>query len=98
MCLVLVVWRVHPHYGCLVAANRDEFHARPTAPAGWWPDHPQILAGRDLQAGGTWLGITREGRFAAVTNFRDPSDKRSTARSRGTLVTEYLLGSETPAR
>jgi uncharacterized protein with NRDE domain len=70
MCLVLVVWRVHPLYPCLVAANRDEFHARPTARAEWWPEHPQILAGRDLEAGGTWLGLTRTGRFAALTNYR----------------------------
>ena len=72
MCLVLLVWRVHPLYPVLMAANRDEFHARPTARAEWWQDHPQILAGRDLEAGGTWLGLTRTGRFAALTNFRDP--------------------------
>src|SRR3979411_277233 len=90
MCLVLVVWRVHPHYCCLVAANRDEFHARPTAPAGWWPDHPQILAGRDLEAGGTWLGLTRTGRFAALTNYRDAQLRRRQAPSRGELVTGML--------
>jgi uncharacterized protein with NRDE domain len=90
MCLVLVVWRVHPRYPCLVAANRDEFHARPAAPAQWWPDRPQILAGRDLQAGGTWLGLTRAGRFAALTNYRDPEQRRATAPSRGELVTSLL--------
>ena len=90
MCLVLVVWRVHPRYPCLVAANRDEFHARPTARAEWWPDRPQILAGRDLEAGGTWLGVTRTGRFAALTNFRDPEQRRATAPSRGALVTSML--------
>jgi uncharacterized protein with NRDE domain len=90
MCLVLVVWRVHPLYPCLVAANRDEFHARPAAPAQWWPDRPQILAGRDLQAGGTWLGLTRAGRFAALTNYRDPEQRRATAPSRGELVTSLL--------
>ena len=63
MCLVLVVWRAHPRYSCIVAANRDEFHARPAAPAAWWPDPPQVLAGRDLEAGGTWLGLTRTGRW-----------------------------------
>ncbi len=98
MCLIVVAWRARADLPLVVAANRDEWRERPAQPAHWWPDHPQILAGRDLQAGGTWLAITREGRFAAVTNFRDPSDKRSTARSRGTLVTEYLLGGETPAR
>ena len=95
MCLVLVVWRMHPKYPCLVAANRDEFHARPTARAEWWPDHPQILAGRDLEAGGTWLGLTRTGRFAALTNYRDPEQRRrsapgAAALSRGTLVTSVL--------
>jgi uncharacterized protein with NRDE domain len=79
MCLVLLVWRVHSLYPCLVAANRDEFHARPTARAGWWQDRPQILAGRDLEAGGTWLGLTRTGRFAALTNFRDPERLRAEA-------------------
>lgn len=92
MCLVLVVWRTHPQYPCLVAANRDEFHARPTAPAAWWPDHSQILAGRDLEAGGTWLGMTRTGRFAALTNYRDPEQRQAQAPSRGALVT-YMLES-----
>lgn len=90
MCLVLVVWRVHPLFPCLVAANRDEFHARPTARAEWWQDHPQILAGRDLQAGGTWLGLTRTGRFAALTNYRQPDQRRADAPSRGALVTSIL--------
>ncbi|HEY4444057.1 MAG TPA: NRDE family protein [Steroidobacteraceae bacterium] len=90
MCLVLVVWRVHPLYPCLVAANRDEFHARPTARAEWWPDHPQILAGRDLEAGGTWLGVTRTGRFAALTNYRDPEQRRTGVPSRGALVASLL--------
>ncbi|GAC1677218.1 MAG: NRDE family protein [Steroidobacteraceae bacterium] len=90
MCLVLVVWRAHPLHRCLVAANRDEFHARPTARAVWWPDRPQILAGRDLQAGGTWLGLTRTGRFAALTNYRDPEQRNKLAPSRGALVTAML--------
>jgi len=95
MCLVLVVWRMHAQYPCLVAANRDEFHARPTARAEWWPDHPEILAGRDLEAGGTWLGVTRTGRFAALTNYRDPERRRAAAGgaatpSRGALVTSVL--------
>ena len=100
MCLVLLVWRVHPRYPCLLAANRDELHARPTAAADWWPDSPQILAGRDLEAGGTWLGLTRKGRFAALTNYRDPERRRVAAPgaatagdavpSRGMLVTAML--------
>ena len=100
MCLVLIAWRADPDYPCVVAANRDEFHARPTARAQWWRDHPRILAGRDLQAGGTWLGLARTGRFAALTNYRDPERLRAaTPRvatpgvatpSRGLLVTSLL--------
>ena len=78
----------------VVAANRDEWRERPTEPAHWWSGRPEIFAGRDVKAGGTWMGITRAGRFAAVTNFRDPADKRSTARSRGEIVTEYLRSAE----
>lgn len=96
MCLILVAWRVHPVYPLVVAANRDEFFARPTAPAAFWKHSPQILAGRDLEAGGTWMGVTRNGRFAALTNFRDPAQNRSGAPSRGALVAEFLTGSETP--
>ena len=71
MCLIAVGWRLRTDYPVMLAANRDEFFARPSAPAGFWADHPDILAGRDLQQGGTWLGLTRSGRIAAVTNFRD---------------------------
>jgi uncharacterized protein with NRDE domain len=98
MCLILVVWRVHAQYPCVVAANRDEFHARLAAPAGWWPDHPHILAGRDMQAHGTWLGITRAGRFAALTNYRDPQQPpRAAAPSRGALVASLLESSASVA-
>lgn len=91
MCLILVAWRVHPQFPCVIAANRDEFFGRPTAEADWWPDRSGILAGRDLQAGGTWLGVTRSGRFAALTNFRDPLALSATQLpSRGTLVTDFL--------
>ena len=96
MCLILVAWQVHPGYSLVVAANRDEFFARPTAPAGFWKDAPQVLAGRDLEAGGTWMGITRNRRFAALTNYRDPSQNRSGATSRGALVADFLTGDETP--
>lgn len=92
MCLILLAWQAHPEYPLVVAANRDEFFERPTAPAGFWPDQPGILAGRDLQAGGTWMGITRSGRFSALTNHRDPLLHRPDARSRGTLVAEFLTG------
>jgi uncharacterized protein with NRDE domain len=90
MCLILVAWRAHPRYPCVVAANRDEFYGRPTAEADWWPEPAGILAGRDLQAGGTWLGVSRSGRFAALTNFRDPAAMSREAPSRGTLVTTFL--------
>jgi uncharacterized protein with NRDE domain len=92
MCLILLGWQAHPRWRLVVAANRDEFHARPTAPAAWWPEHPQLLAGRDLEQGGTWMGVTRGGRFAAVTNFRDPAGVRPGAPSRGRLVSDFLLG------
>ena len=71
MCLVVVAWRAHPRYRLIVAANRDEFHARVAAPLGWWEDDRQVLAGRDLQARGSWLGLTRSGHFCALTNFRE---------------------------
>jgi uncharacterized protein with NRDE domain len=96
VCLIVIGWRCRPDLPLVVAANRDEWRDRPAEPAHWWDDPPGILAGRDLQAGGTWMGITREGRFAAVTNFRDPSDRRSTARSRGELVTQFLRSKDSP--
>ncbi|HTW74003.1 MAG TPA: NRDE family protein [Steroidobacteraceae bacterium] len=89
MCLILVAWRAHPHYPLVLAANRDEFRARPAAPARWWPE-PHILAGRDLTAGGAWLGLAEDGRFAALTNFRDPAPPRPDAPSRGALVPQTL--------
>jgi uncharacterized protein with NRDE domain len=92
MCLVLFAWGSHPSYRLIVAANRDEFYARPTAAAGWWPDAPQVLAGRDLRDGGTWMGVTRGGRFAAVTNYREPQMYRAGAPSRGHLVSQFLAG------
>jgi len=90
MCLILVAWRCHDAYPLVVAANRDEFHARPAAAAAFWPDHPEILAGRDLEAKGTWLGVSRSGRFASVTNYRGGRDASAPV-SRGALVTGFLL-------
>lgn len=95
MCLILVAWKVHPEVPLAVAANRDEFHARPAARAAFWEDRPDILAGRDLQAGGTWMGVSRGGRFAAVTNYRGGTEP-SAAESRGSLVTRYLGGTQVP--
>lgn len=96
MCLLLMAIESHPRYRAIFAANRDEFYNRPTAQAAFWEDAPQVLAGRDLLAGGTWMGMTRSGRFAAVTNYRDPSTHRPDALSRGHLVSDYLRGEETP--
>lgn len=96
MCLILLAWQAHPEFPLVVAANRDEFFARRTEPAAYWADNPQILAGRDLQGGGTWLGITRAGRFAALTNFREPARNIVDAPSRGDLVQRFLAGSQSP--
>jgi uncharacterized protein with NRDE domain len=92
MCLILLAWRAHPRYPLVVAANRDEFFDRPTAGADFWTDAPDVLAGRDLLGGGTWLGITARGRFAALTNFRDPTRVRNGTPSRGGLVADFLRG------
>ncbi len=97
MCLILVAYDTHPEYTLVVAANRDEFYARPTAPAGFWKSNPGLLAGRDLEAGGTWLGFTREGRFAAITNFRE-GEKSDARQSRGKLTRDFLVSDECPAR
>lgn len=97
MCLILVAWRVHPDYPLVVAANRDEFFARPAAEAAWWKDAKNVFAGRDLEAGGTWLGLGRDGRFAGLTNFRDPPRNRNDAPSRGALVADFLTGNESTA-
>lgn len=92
MCLIVFAWRpAHPQ-PLILAANRDEFYARPTLPLAQWQDAPHIYAGRDLQAAGTWLGITADGRFAALTNIRDPGQPLG-RRSRGELVAHFLSGS-----
>ena len=96
MCLILMAYGVHPAYRLIVTANRDEFYDRPTRPLGFWDDLPGILAGRDLKAGGTWLGMTRTGRVAAVTNFREIASPPEGARSRGLLVREFLCGRLSP--
>ena len=96
MCLIALAWRAHKRYRLVVAANRDEYFRRPAAPAGFWDDHHLVLAGRDLEAGGTWLGVTLQGRFAAITNYRNPADRRSDAPTRGRLVSDYLAGAQRP--
>lgn len=97
MCLILFAWRRHPDYPLILAANRDEFYERPTAPAAFWEDARGLLAGRDLREGGTWLGVTRRGRFAALTNYRDPAALKEAAPSRGGLVSGYLRGRLSPS-
>jgi uncharacterized protein with NRDE domain len=92
MCLILFAYRVIPGVPLVVAANRDERFDRPAAPAAVWDDHPDILAGRDLSGGGTWLGVSTRGRFAALTNFRDPDTHRDDAPTRGDLVKAFLTG------
>jgi uncharacterized protein with NRDE domain len=98
MCLLLLAVRKHPDYKLILAANRDEYYDRPTAPAAFWNGAPHLLAGKDLRAGGTWLGITRQGRIAATTNYRDPASMMTKAPSRGRLVSGFLLGQESPER
>lgn len=95
MCLILLAIEQHPDLPLVVAANRDEFYARPTRDAAFWPEAPQLLAGQDLQQGGTWFGVTRAGRLAMVTNVRRPDDQRGSA-SRGQLVREFLLAGGSP--
>jgi uncharacterized protein with NRDE domain len=90
MCLLVFALRKHPRLPLIVAGNRDEFHARPTRAAHWWPDKRDVVGGRDLQAGGTWLAMHRDGRFAAVTNFRDAHRERAGLKSRGHLITGFL--------
>lgn len=97
MCLIAFAWRVQPGYPLIVAANRDEFHARETAPAGFWTDAPHVLAGRDRQRGGTWMGVTRSGRFAALSNYRDGVAPDPARPSRGQLVADYLKGTDAPS-
>jgi uncharacterized protein with NRDE domain len=96
MCLVVFAWKMHPEYRLVLAANRDEFHERPARELHWWPDYPDILAGRDLQAGGTWLAVSKPGRFATVTNYREQLSSRPGLRSRGEIITNFV-GSKAPA-
>jgi uncharacterized protein with NRDE domain len=96
MCLIVFAWRVIPGMPLIACANRDEYFDRPATPAGPWPDHPDVIAGRDLLGGGSWMGVTRTGpngpRFAALTNIRAPGDVRADAPTRGALVADFLKG------
>jgi uncharacterized protein with NRDE domain len=95
MCLILLAANAHPAYPLIIAANRDEAYSRGAAAAAFWDDHPDIFAGRDLERGGTWLGISRRGRFAAITNYRQ-GRSADAERSRGELPREYLAGDAAP--
>jgi uncharacterized protein with NRDE domain len=92
MCLILFALQQHSSYRLILAANRDEYYDRPSAPPTFWSDAPDLLAGMDLKSGGTWLGITKKGRIAAITNYRDPASTKRNAPSRGWLVRDFLLG------
>jgi uncharacterized protein with NRDE domain len=96
MCVLFIAWQSHPRFPVVLAANRDEFRARPTAPLGPWPGRPDVLGGRDLKEGGSWLAASHGGRFAAVTNFRQvpPAPARH---SRGALVGDFVCGAASPA-
>ena len=91
MCLILVAYKVEPHHPLIVAANRDEYFARPTRSAHYWPDHSQLFGGRDLREQGTWMGVSRTGRFAAVTNWSHSNNRSSGFHSRGFLVRDFLI-------
>jgi uncharacterized protein with NRDE domain len=93
VCLIVAAWRMHPELPLILAGNRDEFHTRPAAPADWWPEAPELLAGRDLEAGGTWLGVTLGGRYGVITNYREGSPRGGEV-SRGLLLTDWLSGDE----
>ncbi len=90
MCILFIAVNQHPDYPVVIAANRDEFYGRPTQTSHFWDDYPDILAGRDLQSGGTWMGLNRQGYIAALTNFRDPKMNNPEAPSRGHLVSDFL--------
>jgi uncharacterized protein with NRDE domain len=96
MCLLVLAWKHHPRYRLILAGNRDEFHDRPAGPLNWWQDDARILAGRDLKASGTWLGVARSGRFGVVTNYRDLQAPIEGAPSRGQLVPRFLTGATSP--
>lgn len=97
MCLIFLSFNQHPDYPLIIAANRDEFYDRPASSIGLWPEYPNILAGKDLTGGGTWLGVTKSGYFAMLTNYRDMANIKANAPTRGKLVLDYLAGEFDPS-
>lgn len=95
MCLIILALKQHPVYDLILMSNRDEFYERPTKVAGFWDDFPDLLAGKDSQGGGTWLGITKTGRIAALTNYRNPALIKAGSPTRGRLVSDFLKGEDT---
>ncbi|MFU8860177.1 MAG: NRDE family protein [Cyclonatronaceae bacterium] len=96
MCLLVIAWKSHPEFDLILAANRDEFLQRPARAAEFWDEHPKLLAGKDLEAGGTWLGVTVKGKFCAITNYRDMRNHKKSAPTRGNLPLNYLAGDLEP--
>jgi uncharacterized protein with NRDE domain len=96
MCLIFISFQSHPKYKLIVAGNRDEFYNRKTEAANYWSDDPQILAGRDLEAGGTWLGVNKSGKISMLTNYRDVNNMNPAAPSRGQLVSDFLRSAQSP--
>jgi uncharacterized protein with NRDE domain len=92
MCVVAIAWAAHPRWRLVLAGNRDEFHARPAAPLAHWDSYLGLIAGRDMQSGGTWLGVSEDGRLAVVTNVRNMGDPDPNCVSRGQLITDYVAG------
>jgi uncharacterized protein with NRDE domain len=96
MCLILFAFNIHQDYKLILIGNRDEFYDRPTEPASFWDEAPHVLAGKDRLAGGTWFGITKNGRLAGISNYRDPNSLKKDAPSRGRLISRFLLSDESP--
>lgn len=94
MCLIVFAYKVHPEYPLILATNRDESYSRPTQSAEFWAEYPELLAGKDLRAGGTWMGITQSHRFAALTNYRNMNSIKNDAPSRGQIVKNYLTSAD----
>lgn len=96
MCLIIFSWKAHTKYPLVISANRDEFYQRPTSLANTWQDDPALIAGKDLEANGTWMGLSKKGRWSALTNYRSPSEVKKNTPSRGALVKDFLSNGVSP--